>query len=103
MLKRAKYYHKKLEVNPHPKRMAAWFPSVKKWPEDYLSEERPLRVYFMNECPQSWQCTVNPEVIMKFLAGSWTQLEKILRILQYVYFLKVHCLTLWVADKNSLE
>jgi hypothetical protein len=73
MLKRAKYYHRKLDVNAHPKRMAAWFPSVRKWPEDYLSEERPLRVYFMNECPQSWQCTVNPEVIMKFLKGSWTK------------------------------
>jgi hypothetical protein len=68
-----KYYHEKVDRDASLKHMAAWFPIDRKWPEDYLSEDIPLRVYFMNECLQEWQCAVDSEDIMNFLEGSWSK------------------------------
>jgi hypothetical protein len=73
MLKHAKYFKFTPKDAPAPQHMASWFPRVRKWPEDHLNEDRPLKVYFMNECVSSWQCSVNPGEVMKYLEGSWSK------------------------------
>ena len=62
MLKRGKY----LGTYINPERMAAWLPDTRRWP---LSENK-LNVYFMNECPEHWQCR-DIEEFMRFLQESW--------------------------------
>lgn len=49
---------------------ATWFPDATKWPPEHLSETKQLKTFFINKCPENWQCT-DPEEIMKFLEESW--------------------------------
>ena len=66
MLKRAKIVEKGFK----PEYIAAWFPYQRMWPSEHLNETKRLKVFFMNECPENWQCR-DPEKIMKFVEESW--------------------------------
>ena len=50
--------------------MAAWFLADTKWPIEDLSADNPLKVYFMNHCPEKWKYKsdiITPECVEKLL------------------------------------
>ena len=54
--------------------VAAWMINYRNWPKEDFSEEKPLEVHFMNECPEEWKYqgkSIDADFIMEILQSSW--------------------------------
>ena len=60
--------------HPSPQQVAAWMMKYRNWPEKDLNERKPLKVYFMNNCPGEWKYQgkcIDADLILEIVQSSW--------------------------------